>query len=139
VARDADLQDDHVGLDGEPAVLTWQDGRLSGTPALVRAVEQLAASAEGQPVRWFGGTSTWHDHLAHAVSAYTLMRALFAQHPDCTGDVPALPHDVVIDSPPGQLGRGPRGRYDRPRAVTRAKRRATAPRRPTPRTNPGDQ
>jgi hypothetical protein len=71
--------------------ITWQDGKLYGSPGLVELLIREAARLDGKPVGPEPtGPYTWSDHLGDPLSTLVLLGRLV--EPDATtyGDVPGV-------------------------------------------------
>lgn len=82
---------------GRHITITWEDGKLSGDPATVWWIQQLAEMEEGQTVRMLVGPATTHDHLASPWSARALIQSVFPGKTTFAGAMPA------IDVPLGEI------------------------------------
>lgn len=84
-----------VATVGEFISVTWTDGKLSGDPGAVAAIEWMAAGYDGMAIRPPGGVgpTTRHRHLRSPYTARWLMLQAFAADPPpevTAGAVPPL-------------------------------------------------
>jgi hypothetical protein len=79
-------------LHTEPRALCWDNGSLSGDPALVAAAVERAAAQAGEHVGPVEGPYSTTHHLSYPISALINMSDLFIPSTlSLSGDVPERP------------------------------------------------
>ncbi|ALS24050.1 hypothetical protein [Paenibacillus naphthalenovorans] len=79
-----------VRIGGETAEITYDNGKLSGSPEAVRRVEFLALSLEGTPVGPVPSV-TFTNHLACPLSTRVIIEMAYNGQVKFSGKVPRVP------------------------------------------------
>lgn len=85
-------------IGGKPETVTWDDGKLTGSPFAIEYLRNMAEWQDGEPVGPIMGPYTEHDHLADPLSASILMAEMFGDSVEFEGDLPERE-----DLPPGAI------------------------------------
>lgn len=72
-------------------IVQWEDGKLTGNPELVKAIEDDATKRAEEPVGPMGGPYTVGYHLGDPLSAAILIGEAFDEITSTDGEVPVPP------------------------------------------------
>lgn len=85
---------------GRKAEVTWDKGQIAGDVVAVERIKAEARGLEGEAVGPVCGPYTLTDHLSDALSAVHIVRMVFDDGAEFSGDVPEPPELDEPDSIP---------------------------------------
>lgn len=73
---------------GDEYVVVWNNGEFYGDAVVVSVAKNYAEAKEGEPIGFPGYYST-NNHIKNALSAYLILRKIFDEVIEESGDIPA--------------------------------------------------